>query len=385
MAKPLPLIGPSTESHFTVAREMRNLAHLNVTASSHRVLNLSKIWLYNQDNEDYAARPMFENSGLNRAIILKHTLRMDERHLFGPGRTTVTKIILPFDARDLTLGGRSFFFRQMRFEELMSSFLGIDDIHRNRDVDILRCLDNLPSLDPFLVREHLLRLNHRPAGCYFQISAADLKSMGAFTAHEIEHLVNAAFGVKQKSGAAKLGTKILSDRLDKELAPLREALGMTEDQFATGISSWRGFLYYKWAYVELQDGIREVLGGLSSYRPVSTHDDTLRTYLRRARPRLAKALVKAIQDAGRTLDAYDEVYRAMDEDHNPEPFRQFLLRGSKLFIDLGDRLGTLNHIVSFWRFRMKRVLENNSKPLESIEYADILIDFEASLQQGIHN
>jgi len=348
VAKPLPLIGPSTESHFTIAREMRNLAHLNVTASSHRVLNLSKIWLHNQDNEDYAARPMFENSGLNRAIILKHTLRMDERHLFGPGRTTVTKIILPFDARDLTLGGRSFFFRQMRFEELMSSYLGIDDIHRNRDVDILRCFDNLPSLDPFLVREHLLRMNHRPSGCYFQISAADLKSMGAFTAREIDHLVNAAFGVKQKSGAAKLGTKILSDRLDKELAPLREALGMTEEQFATGISSWRGFLYYKWAYVELQDGIREVLGGLS-------------------------------------LDAYDEVYRAMDEDRNPEPFRQFLLRGSRLFLDLGDRLGTLNHIVSFWRFRMKRVLANNSKPLESSEYADILIDFEASLQQGIHN
>ncbi len=385
MAKSLPLIGSSTESHFTVAREMRNLAHLNTTASSHRVLNLSKIWLQNRENEDYVARPMFENSGLNRAIIIKHTLRMDERHLFGPGRTTVTKIVLPFDARDLTLGGRSFFFRQMRFEELMSSYLGIDDIHRNRDVDILRCFDNLPSLDPFLVREHLLRMNHRPAGCYFQISPADLRSMGAFTAREIEHLVAAAFGNTQVRGAAKLGTKILSDRLDKELSPLREALGMTEDQFAVGISSWRGFLYYKWAYVELQDGIREVLGGLSGYRPVPTHDDMLRTYLRRARPRLAKALVKTIQDAGRTLEAYDEVYRAMDEDRNPEPFRQFLLRGSRLFIDLGDRLGTLNHIVSFWRFRMKRVLENNSKPLESIEYADILIDFEASLQHGMRN
>ena len=385
MAQALPLISASTESSFTVAREMRNLAHLNTTASSHRVLNLSKIWLMNQDNEDYAARPMFDNSGLNRAIILKHTLRMDERHLFGPGRTTVTKIILPFDARDLTLGGRSFFFRQMRFEELMSSYLGIDDIHRNRDVDILRCLDHLPSLDPFLVREHLLRMNHRPSGCYFQISPADLRAMGAFTAQEIEHLVAAAFGNKQTSGAAKLGTKILSDPLNKELEPLREAMGMTEDQFSAGISSWRGFLYYKWAYIELQDGIREVLGGLANYRAVPTHDDTLRTYLRRARPRLAKALVKSIQDAGRSLEAYDEVYRAMDEDRNPEPFRQFLLRGSKLFLDLGERLGTLNHIVSFWRFRMKRVRENNSKPLESIEYADILIDFEASLQQGIHN
>lgn len=384
MALARPLIGPSTESHFTVAREMRNLAHLNATAASHRVLNLSKIYLQNLENEDYLARPLFENSTLNRAIILKHVLRMDERHLFGPGRTTVTKIVLPFDARDLSLGGRSFFYRQHRFEELLESFLGIDDAGKNRDVDILRCLDRLPSLDPFLVREHLLRMNVRPAGCYFQISTADLKSMSAFTAAEIENLVAAAFGGR-KVGAAKLGTKILSDRLDQELAPLKEALGMTDDQFSDGISSWRGFLYYKWAYVQLQDGIREVLSGLSSYKPVPTHDDSLRTYLRRARPRLAKALVKAIQDAGRTLEAYDEVYRAMDEDRDPEPFRQFLLRGSKLFFDLGDRIGTLNHIVSFWRFRMKRVRDNNSKPLESIEYADILIDFEASLAHNLHN
>ncbi len=384
MAQARLLIGPSTESHFTVAREMRNLAHLNTTAASHRVLNLSKIYLRNLDNEDYQARPLFENSTLNRAIILKHVLRMDERHLFGPGRTNVTKIVLPFDPRDLSLGGRSFFYRQHRFEELLASFLGISDPGKNRDVDILRCLDRLPSLDPFLMREHLLRMNVRPAGCYFQISTADLKSMGAFTAAEIENLVTAAFGGR-KVGAAKLGTKILSDRLDQELAPLREAMGMTEEQFSDGISSWRGFLYYKWAYVQLQDGIREVLSGLSGYKPVPTHDDSLRTYLRRARPRLAKALVKAIQDAGRTLEAYDEVYRAMDEDRDPEPFRQFLLRGSKLFFDLGDRIGTLNHIVSFWRFRMKRVRDNNSKPLESIEYADILIDFEASLAHSVHN
>ncbi|MGZ3305041.1 MAG: hypothetical protein ACXU8U_04190 [Asticcacaulis sp.] len=385
MARALPTPKPAVEGQFTIAREMRNLAHLNRSASSHRVLNLSKIWLQNHDSEDHAQRPLFENSALNRAIILKHTLRLDERHLFGPGRTTVTKIILPFDAADLSLGGRSFFFRQKGFEELMSSFLGIDDLRHSRDAAILRCLDGLPSLDPFLVREHLLRMKVRPAGCYFQISSADLKAMGAFTASEIENLVEAAFGKGKRNGAAKLGTKILSDRLDQELWPLKEALGMTDAQFSAGISSWRGFLYYKWAYVQLQDGIREVLSGLSHYKPVPTHDDMLRTYLRRARPRLAKAVVKTIQEAGRTLETYDEVYRAMDEDRNPEPFRQFLLRGSELFFELGDKLGTLNHIVSFWRFRMTRLEQNGARPLESIEYADILIDFEAGLQHSVKN
>ncbi len=378
-----PVMARLGDSQFTTSREMRNLAHLTHGGSSDRVLNLSRIFRQFRDDDDYKENPFFENSALNRAIILKHNLRVDERHLFSSTRQTVTKIILPFDPYDLSLGGRTFFFRQQHFEQLMRTYLSIEDLSRNRDVDILRCLDRLPSLDPFLLREHLMRLNVKPSAKYFQISPNDLKSMAEFTASEVENLVRAALGSEAVQGASKLGKKILSDQLDRELWPLKETLNMTDDQFSSGIMCWRGFLYYKWGYVALQDNIREVMAGLSGYKPVTTHDDMVRAYLRRSRPRIAKALVKTIQDAGRLLERYDEVYEAMAVDRNPEPFRQFLLNGQTLFADLGEKLGILNHIVSFWKFRMARVLANNSRPLESIEYADILIDFEASLFQSL--
>ncbi len=378
-----PLLARLADSSFSTTRELRNLAHLTYGGSSDRVLNLSRLFRQFRDDEDFNEKPLFENSALNRAIILKHNLRVDERHLFPSHRQTVMKIILPFDPYDLSLGGRILFFRQQHFEQLMRSYLSIEDLSRNRDVDILRCLDKLPSLDPFLMREHLMGINVRPSPKYFQISPNDLKSMSEFTAREVENLVMAALGSEAVQGAARLGNKILSDQLDRELWPLKETLNMTDDQFSSGIMCWRGFLYYKWGYVELQDKIREVLNGLSTYKPVTTHDDMVRNYLRRARPRIAKALVKTIQDTGKVLEQYDEVYLAMAEDRNPEPFRQFLLRGSHLFLDLGEKLGILNHIVSFWKFRMARVLVNNSRPLESIEYADILIDFEASLFQSL--
>ena len=378
-----PVMARLAESQFNTTRELRNLVHLTHGGSSDRVLNLSRLYRQWREDEDYKENPLFENSSLNRAIIVKHNLRVDERHLFPSTRQTVTKIILPFDPYDLGLGGRAFFFRQQHFERLMQSYLGITDLSRNRDVDVLRCLDRLPSLDPFLLREHLMAINVRPSNKYFQISPDDLRNMAAFTATEIENLVSAAIGEKGSKGAARLGNKILSDRLDKELAPLKLTLAMTDDQFSSGIMCWRGFLYYKWGYVELQDGIREVLNGLSTYKPVATHEDMIRNYLRRARPRIAKALVRTIHETGRLLENYDEVYQAMAEDRNPEPFRQFLLRGSNLFVELGEKLGILNHIVSFWRFRMKRVLANNSSPLESVEYADILIDFETSLFRSL--
>ncbi len=378
-----PVMARLAESQFRTSREMRNLAHLTFGGSSDRVLNLSRIYRAFREDEDYNENPLFENSSLNRAIILKHNLRVDERHLFAGSRQTVTKIILPFDPYDLTLGGRAFYFRQAHFEQLMKTYLGITDLSRSRDVEILRCMDRLPSLDPFLLREHLLAMNVRASPKYFQISPNDLQSMAKFTAHEIENLVAAALGGEGGQGASRLGSKILSDQLDRELWPLKETLGMTDEQFSAGIMCWRGFLYYKWGYVELQDAIREVLNGLSTYKPVPTHEDMVRNYLRRARPRIAKAIVKTIHEAGRILESYDEVYIALAVERNPEPFRQFLMRGSNLFFDLGEKLGVLNHIVSFWKFRMARLYKSQSRQLESVEYADILIDFEASLFRSL--
>ncbi len=377
----LRVSGSVGESHFTTAREIRNLEHLNRSAQSNRVMHLAKLYVESREIEAHAEHPLFENSGLNRAIILKHVLRVDERHLFGYGRQNVTKIILPYDPYDLRLGGRSIFVGQRGYDTLMHSYLGIDDLGRNRDARILRILDGLPSLDPFLVREHLLRIDVRPAGLYFQIARADLDAMASYTAGLVHDLVAAALGETRRGVAERLGEKILSDRLDQELLPLRDALGMTPSAFHEGVMCWRGFLYYKWCFVELQGGLRELLSGLSGYRANVTHDTLLANYLRRARPRIARAAVKTLQDIGRTLESYDDVYAALARDRNPEPFRHFLLHGAPLFLELGEKIGVLNHMVSFWRFRMGRALDSR-RALEAIEFADILVDFEASLSSA---
>lgn len=370
----------ASESDFSTTREIRNLANLNRTWSSCRILNLAKIYTAYKDSDDYNAKPLFEHSALNRALIMKHTLRLDERDLFPNGRRTVTKIILPYDPYDLRLGGRSFFLRQTGYETLMRSYLGIEDLSKNRDAKVLRCLDDLPSLDPFLLREHLDKAGFNPSGVYFQISPHDLKAMTAFTAREIENLVNVAFGGgKDGKGATKLGNKILSDKLTQTLAPLQLTLRMSDEEFQEGIMCWRGFLYYKWCHVELQDGLRDVLAGIGGYRPSGGHDDSLRTYLKKARPRIAKAIVGVIRDARETLDHYDKVYHALAVRRDPEPFRQFLLFGSELFLELGQKIGTLNHITSFWKYRMARVNRKGAKPLQDIEFADILVDFESGL------
>ncbi|MEM9966157.1 MAG: hypothetical protein AAGC58_12515 [Asticcacaulis sp.] len=361
-----------------VIREYRNLANLNQTASSSRVLNLSRIYRICGRDRDYSEAPFFQSSLLNRCIILKHTLRANERHFYHSNRRTVTKIILPYDHSDLRLGGASIFINQLGFESLARQYLNIADFDKNKDIKVLRILDRLPSLDPFLVRENLARADIRPASCYLQISGADLSRMMQFTSREIERLVNTALGEYYTGASMKLGNKILSNELDQELLPLKSTFRMSEHEFTEGVFAWRGFLYYKWRYLELQDALREVLSGLGSYQPTGMRDDTVRTYLASAKVRLAKGMARALNQAYDVLNVYDTAYADMVARGKPAPFKRFLLNGSGLFTELGEVIGTLDHITSFWKFRMSKSIQTG-KALKSAEYADVLMDFESGL------
>src|SRR5690606_32253088 len=131
-------------------------------------------------------------------------------------------------------------------------------------------------------------------------------------------------------------------------------LRMSDEEFSDGIFSWRGFLYFKWRYLELQEDMRKVLEGLASYMPIGPMDESVRNYLRDARPRLARRIVTAIGNVGQTLSIYDQAYHALVEGENPGPFRRFLLDGPGLFFELGESIGILGHIGSFWAYRMSQ-------------------------------
>ena len=357
--------------------EIRNLANLGETASTSRVLNLAQISMTSSREDGYASQPFFRNSTLNRALLIKHTLRANERDLFSKPRRTVTKVILPFDANDLRLGGRSIFVNQIGFDSFARSYFNVENPKARRAVQLLRHLDDIPSLDPFLVREHLARFDFRPAACYLKISPRDLEDMATFTNEEIRRLVLAACGEGMEVAAIKLTSKILANNLDADLEPLRQTFRMSTEEFAEGMFSWRGFLYFKWRQTALQAEIGRVVKGLSEYRPLGPADEGTRDYLRTAPTRLSKQIITAILNTRRTLDVYDNAYKALIEGQDPAPFRKFLLDGPSMFFGLGECMGVLGHIGSFWSYRMGGKMKHLRRT--PTEYADILVDFEDSL------
>ena len=148
---------------MSVDRTFRSLASLQ-NASTSRVLNLLAIGQLHAENADFLANPFFTSPILNNAIIVKHRLRADEVDLFLGPRAIATKVIVPFEKNDLRSGGKSFMVGQRGYEELAREVGNYGDGRSaERDLRVLELIDHIPSLDPFLLREHL-RCNEIYAG-----------------------------------------------------------------------------------------------------------------------------------------------------------------------------------------------------------------------------
>ena len=78
-----------------------------------------------------------------------------------------------------------------------------------------------------------------------------------------------------------------------------------------------------------------------------------------------------------TLSVYDDAYEGLTRHNDPLRFRDFLLQAPALFNELGERLGGIDHIISFWRFRFPE--DRRSSLVTPEELSDIFSDFEQSL------
>lgn len=359
-------------------RTIRNLAHLRRSASTARVLNLLRVWLDHGHESEWAERPVFQTMALNRSLIMKHRLRRDEVDSFYLRRQVATKVIIPLDSRDLKAGGRYLFVGQRDYERVMREAFGLSPSHP--DMKTLALLDRLPSLDPFLLREQLRRGGVDPAFCYFSISDSDLERMSSFVQKEIRPLVTLSLGPDLESvgSTRRLAAKIMSNRPTDHMEALRTTLRLELEEYEDGIFCWKGFLYYKWVLTSLKVEAIGVADAVKSVRPVGKVDREARTWLERGRSVLHDRIIATCNEAERTLAIYDTAFAGLTDEKRPASFREFLLESPQLFSKLGDQLGAIQHIVSFWRFRFS----SGSSGVGVDELIDIFMDFEAGLAAG---
>jgi hypothetical protein len=360
-------------------RTVRNLAQLEETASTARVLNLLRVYKRRGSDPAWAARPFFKNPVLNKALILKHRLRRNESELFFDTRRTATKLIIPIDGEDLKLGGRYLFVGQINYDTMLADYLGDSWLADRSDRELLTLIDRLPSLDPFLLREQIRRHGRDPARCYFEISDADMAKMVGFVEREVQKLIDLCYagsgGATSEQSVSRLVKKILSSTVDAETEPLRVTLRLEKPEYQEGVFSWKGFLYYKWTLREAMPNVTKVADSIRAVKPRGQVDLELIAYLEKSRTLLHAAILSTLEEADKTLRYYDAAFQSL-LDGKPQAFRDFLLDAPSMFCELGERLGAVMHIVSFWNYRFP---SGRLPIVTGPELVDIISDFEDSL------
>jgi hypothetical protein len=338
-------------------------------ASTSRVLNLHRIALDHAADPDFQKKPLFESPIVNRSFVLKHRTRADESGRFTAPRAVSTKIIVPIDNGDLSFGGYGLLVDERGYPEMLRNVGHYNSDALARDMAVLARINELPSLDPFLLREHLRFHNIEAASCYFAISEGDQQRMQVFAEQELSRLVMLAGG---ELGTSRFVSAMLSSQVSSRLDPLRVTLGLSGDAFREGVFSWRGFLYYKWSMAEFWPDVMAVLRELRGYEPSGAMTPEQKSFLSGAR----RSIIQSVRDNGdavtRTLQVYDEAYRGLVASQAPTIFRDFLLSAPAMFLEMGEKLGAISHIVSLWRHRFTAGVRPN---IDADELSAIFTNF----------
>lgn len=313
------------------ASEIRSLSSLENSASTARVLNLRKVFANYGGDDDYKKSP-FNNVTLNRCLIIKHRLRGNERDEFTEFRNVATKLVVPIDVTDLKMGALYVFVGQRNFEKMLCNSLNKTEMNLRKDLEILRTLDTIPTLDPFLLRETLDRAGIKPANCYFQITEADIIRMLAFVESEIGALVRMSFGNDGNAEQASILTKkLLSNSGAADTEALRLTLHMDHIQYREGIFCWKAFLYYKWQLKDLMPKAARILSEIENVIPRGKATSEEKLQIADMRFNISRSFNKAVKSVSDTLAIYDNAYYMLTQKSDPQVFKNFLLSAPELF------------------------------------------------------
>ncbi|ATQ43907.1 hypothetical protein [Caulobacter mirabilis] len=321
---------------------------------------------------------LFETGHLNRTLIVKQRLQGDEQLLFLPPRREGTKIIIPFVGRDLSLGGQTVLIGQRGW----TGIVGDDrtDPVVQRDVALLKLLDEVPTLDPFLLREHLRRHGFEADLAYFSISRGDVMLMETYVAEQISPLIQLAFKdqlSKTKGQAARLALALISGDAGELLEPLRAALQLRGGDFGETVFCWKGVLYYKWRQGDVLRQVREMQAEMDVLSIRGPRPADLTAAAADALRRVRFKISDLCRDVDDMLRSYDAAFLALTEKRQPGPFHHFMKTAPDVFARLGRKLGSVAHVASQWRFRFPPA---GSPSITVEELLQLLRDFEDDLE-----
>jgi hypothetical protein len=153
--------------------------------------------------------------------------------------------------------------------------------------------------------------------------------------------------------------------------------------FREGVFSWRGFLYYKWSLLEFCPSLIQALRQVKQINPTGTASREQKIYIATTRQAIVRGAKTVTDDVRKILDVYDQAYDNLINNHDVSGFREFLLTAPAMFLEIGEKMGALTHITSFWQSFRISPRASSKRPRSRLEDTSALgstVDIQNTLQ-----
>jgi hypothetical protein len=328
--------------------------------------------------KDPNASQFYRCKPLNGTLLIKDTaIGNDARKT---GGSIGTKLYFPFNVDNIYEGGRTIFVHDRLLEKAIVGQYGEGAIAKenlDQDLRVLHILDQLPSLDPFLMKDAFLRQRLNVNNDYFVISAEAWNEIEQFMLQRFEPLVKAAFpeNVASDDKARQLINTIWEARDLNALKPLITAFRLPENDALDIFASWKGIVYYAFQYqsqkVQLMDMMKWLKASEAAGAGVPTSErKEMAAMIDLVREQMKNEWQKIEIIVRQYEDAYDKMFKTKT---NSADFLAFLKNSNQIYWEIGNSIGKTNQGLYCWKVMTSRFTDGKVGWLQLQEIMGILV------------
>jgi len=257
-----------------------------------------------------------------------------------------TGIYIPNDEEQPLIGGWAIYLRQAKAPQLLRHYMGVDETSDDPDLEhdlkVLRAIDELPSLDPFLLkcRFEALGLNVDPEA--LDIREEEEKAIRRLIEQRIGRILTKAYG-----GARGMQPEQLKRIIDSiwnpsmpESTKFVEAFGISAADCPKVFFALQGITFYEYQFSKAMAGCKFVMEWLNgpALKPVDLvmYPKYEQDRLQMLRQEVHKAMGGTLRALAETFKNYDTALEEFVSRNNPAPIRTFLMSADKIFWRLGQ-------------------------------------------------
>ncbi|MBV8061910.1 MAG: hypothetical protein JO126_07920 [Alphaproteobacteria bacterium] len=331
-------------------------------------------------SKDPAAKPFFNNPKFNVIVLIKDTVPEAERK--GNVPPIGTKLYIPFNEHDIYEGGRTIFLHNQHLQQALTDQFGVvtgvtpemllDDMNK------LKVLDSMPSLDPFLLKDLFMRSNMTVNELYFEISQEQWHEIELYILQRFEPLVKAAYpdAMQFDEKARQLIGKIWEANDMTALQPLIEAFRFPTDRALEIFGAWKGINYYSFQHTKLKKQLLDMATWLKTVAvPPGVMSRTESMELMATLNAGKEAMLKEWQKVEGILRSYNEGYDKMfKEQAGSTQFLDFLRNSARHYWDLGNSMGRISHVTYCWHVYTGRYKDRKLPWPETLQTIKLFTD-----------